>query len=113
MRLQPGKLGKIDVELTMHARGLEAMFSADSALTRELIAQGSARLKDTLTQAGMTVASVTVNGDQASQSGGNSTPRHGNQTSADTRPVKVRAEAPLASPETSPTRTNDRLNILA
>lgn len=113
MRLQPGKLGKIDVELTMHARGLEAMFSADSALTRELIAQGSARLKDTLTQAGMTVASVTVNGDQASQSGGNSTPRHGNQTSADTRPVKVRAEAQLASPETSPTRTNDRLNILA
>ncbi|NDE41057.1 MAG: flagellar hook-length control protein FliK, partial [Betaproteobacteria bacterium] len=32
MRLQPGKLGRIDVELSMHARGLEAMFSADSAL---------------------------------------------------------------------------------
>ena len=113
MRLQPGKLGKIDVELTMHARGLEAMFSADSALTRELIAQGSARLKDTLTQAGMTVASVTVNGDQTRQSGGNSTPRHGNQASADPRPVKALREAPLASVETSPTRTNDRLNILA
>ena len=113
MRLQPGKLGKIDIELTMQARGLEAMFSADSALTRELIVQGSTRLKDTLTQAGMTVASVTVNGDQASQSGGNSTPRHGNPATASAEPAKVRAEAPLVSPEASPTRTNDRLNILA
>jgi flagellar hook-length control protein FliK len=113
MRLQPGKLGKIDIELTMHARGLEALFSADSALTRELIAQGSARLKDTLTQAGMTVASVTVNGDQARQSGGNPTPQHGNQAYADPRPVKAPREEPLASVETSPTRTNDRLNILA
>ena len=113
MRLQPGKLGKIDVELTMHARGLEAMFSADSALTRELIAQGSARLKDTLTQAGMTVASVTVNGDQTSQSGGNSTPQRGNQSTADARPVKARAEVSAAVPETPSTRTDYGLNILA
>ncbi len=113
MRLQPGKLGKIDVELTMHARGLEAMFSADSALTRELIAQGSARLKDTLTQAGMTVASVTVNGDQTSQSGGNSTPQRGNQSTADARPVKARAEVSAAVPETTSTRTDNGLNILA
>ena len=113
MRLQPGKLGKIDVELTMHARGLEAMFSADSALTRELIAQGSARLKDTLTQAGMTVASVTVNGDQTSQSGGNSTPQRGNQSTADARPVKARAEVSAAVPETPSTRTDNGLNILA
>ena len=113
MRLQPGKLGKIDVELTMHARGLEAMFSADSALTRELIAQGSARLKDTLTQAGMTVASVTVNGDQTSQSGGNSTPQRGSQSTADARPVKARAEVSAAVPETTSTRTDNGLNILA
>ena len=113
MRLQPGKLGKIDVELTMHARGLEAMFSADSALTRELIAQGSARLKDTLTQAGMTVASVTVNGDQTRQSGGNSTPQRGNQSTADARPVKARAEVSAAVSETSSTRTDNGLNILA
>ena len=113
MRLQPGKLGRIDVELTMHARGLEAMFSADSALTRELIAQGSARLKETLTQAGMTVASVTVNGDQTSQSGGNSTPQRGNQSTADARPVKARAEVSAAVPETTSTRTDNGLNILA
>ena len=113
MRLQPGKLGKIDVELTMHARGLEAMFSADSALTRELIAQGSARLKDTLTQAGMTVASVTVNGDQTRQSGGNSAPQRGNQSTADARPVKARAEVSAAVSETSSTRTDNGLNILA
>lgn len=113
MRLQPGKLGKIDVELTMNARGLEAMFSADSALTRELIAQGSARLKDTLAQAGMTVASVIVNGDQARQSGGNSTPQHGHQATAYPQTIKARTEAHGEGPETLPTGTIDRLNILA
>jgi flagellar hook-length control protein FliK len=113
MRLQPGKLGKIDVELTMHTRGLEALFSADSALTRELLAQGTNRLKETLTQAGMTLASVTVNGDQARQSGGNSTPQRGNQAPADGRPVKARAEMLTVSTETSSPRTYDGLNILA
>ena len=113
MRLEPGKLGKIDVELTMHTRGLEALFSADSALTRELLTQGTNRLKETLNQAGMTLASVTVNGDQARQSGGNSTPQRGNQPNADTRPVKARAEVSAAGAETSSPRTYDGLNILA
>jgi hypothetical protein len=113
MRLQPGKLGKIDVELAMHARGLEATFSADSALTRELIAQGTNRLKDTLAQAGMTVASVTVNGDQARQSGGNPTPQRGNQNEVEAVTVNARAAVLTAAPETSPTNTDDRLNILA
>ena len=114
MRLQPGKLGRIDVELSMHARGLEAMFSADSALTRELIVQGTARLKDTLAQAGMTVASMTVNGDQTRQSGGNSTPQQGYKAASDALPTKTRVEEPRAVVAQTPAVTaTDRLNILA
>ena len=113
MRLQPGKLGRIDVELSMHARGLEAMFSADSALTRELIVQGTARLKDTLAQAGMAVASVTVNGDQSRQSGGNSTPQQGYKAASDALPTKARVEEPRAVVQTPVATATNRLNILA
>ena len=113
MRLQPGKLGRIDVELSMHARGLEAMFSADSALTRELIVQGTARLKETLAQAGMTVASMTVNGDQTRQSGGNSTPQQGYKAAPDALPTKARVEEPRAVAQTTAVTATDRLNILA
>ncbi|MCX7234191.1 MAG: flagellar hook-length control protein FliK [Burkholderiales bacterium] len=113
MRLQPGKLGRIDVELSMHARGLEAMFSADSALTRELIVQGTARLKETLAQAGMTVASMTVNGDQTRQSGGNSTPQQGYKAASDALPTKARVEEPRAVVQTPVLTATDRLNILA
>lgn len=113
MRLQPGKLGRIDVELSMHARGLEAMFSADSALTRELIVQGTARLKETLAQAGMTVASMTVNGDQTRQSGGNSTPQQGYKAASDALPTKARVEEPRAVVQTPAVTATDRLNILA
>ena len=113
MRLQPGKLGRIDVELSMHARGLEAMFSADSALTRELIVQGTARLKETLAQAGMTVASMTVNGDQTRQSGGNSTPQQGYKAASDALPTKARVEEPRAVAQPTAVTATDRLNILA
>lgn len=77
MRLRPESLGQIDVELKMHAGGLDALFSAENSVTRELIALGSGKLKDALTQTGMAVASVWVSGDQSRQSGGNSTPRNG------------------------------------
>jgi flagellar hook-length control protein FliK len=77
MRLRPESLGQIDVELKMHAGGLDALFSAENSGTRDLIALGSGKLKDALTQTGMTVASVWVSGDQSRQAGGNSTPRGG------------------------------------
>jgi flagellar hook-length control protein FliK len=74
MRMQPGSLGQIHIELDMHAGGLDALFSTDNNVTRELLAQGSAKLKDTLSQSGMEVASVWVNGDGSRKSGGNPTP---------------------------------------
>lgn len=73
LRLQPESLGRVDVSLEMHSGGLDALFTAENGVTRELIAQGSAKLRDALTQSGMAVASVFVNSEQGRQSDGNPT----------------------------------------
>ena len=75
LKLNPGHLGKIDVELDMNAGGLDAIFKSDNSITRELITQGMAKLKDSLSQSGMSVANVWVNSENQRESGGNSTPR--------------------------------------
>jgi len=114
MRMQPAALGVVNVELDMHAGGLDASFSADNAIARELMAQGSNRLKETLADAGMTVASVTINRDQSRQSGGNSTPGKGRGA-----PTFVGATgriAPAAKdsrPNVTYTTPTDGLNVLA
>ena len=80
MRMDPASLGRIDMELDMRAGGLDAVFRSDNPLTRELIAQGLPKLKESLSQSGTAVANVWVNGDSARQSGGNPTP-HQNPSS--------------------------------
>ena len=74
MRMDPASLGRIDLELQMRAGGLDAVFRSDNPLTRELIAQGLPKLRESLSQSGTAVANVWVNGDSARQSGGNPTP---------------------------------------
>jgi len=78
LKLNPGHLGSIEVELDMHNGGLDALFKTDNTLTRELIAQGMPKLKEGLAQSGMAVANVWVNSDSQRESGGNSTPRQNN-----------------------------------
>ena len=80
LKLNPAHLGKIDVELDMSASGLDAIFKTDNQLTRELIAQGMNKLKDSLAQSGMTVANVWVNSENQRGSGGNSTPRQNSES---------------------------------
>ncbi|PUE16547.1 flagellar hook-length control protein FliK [Limnohabitans sp. MMS-10A-178] len=75
LKLNPAHLGRIDVELDMSSNGLDAIFKTDNQLTRELIAQGMNKLKDSLAESGMTVANVWVNSENQRGSGGNSTPR--------------------------------------
>ena len=82
MRMDPASLGRIDMELDMRAGGLDAVFRADNPLTRELIAQGLPKLKESLSQSGTAVANVWVNGDSARQSGGNPTPSKDHQNHA-------------------------------
>jgi len=113
LRMQPAALGRIDVELDMHAKGLDATFTSDNAVTRELMAQGSARLRDTLTQTGTTVASVVVNGDSGRQSGGNSTPGQkpkGEQNANNKKGVSPALVQTAAMP---PAAQGDGLNVLA
>jgi len=75
LKLNPGHLGQIDVELDMHAGGLDAVFRTENMLTKELITQGMSKLKDSLAQSGTTVADVWVNSESKRESGGNPTPQ--------------------------------------
>lgn len=107
MRMDPASLGRIDLELDMHANGLDAVFRSDNPLTRELIAQGLPRLRDSLQQSGTTVAQVWVNGDSAGQAGGNPTPQsRAPQETARSSGSTSAAEAP-ALPAASTRRTSD------
>ena len=113
MRMQPATLGRIDVELNMHAAGLDAKFSSDNAVTRELMAQGSAKLRDTLSQTGTTVASVTVNGDSGRQSGGNSTPGQKSKGTPSANSKKNAADPVVAAVAAPSATQSDGLNVLA
>ena len=74
MRLDPANLGRIELDLDMSAGGLDAVFRSDNQVTRDLIAQGLPRLRESLSQSGTAVANVWVQGDSSRQSGGNPTP---------------------------------------
>jgi hypothetical protein len=113
MRMQPAALGTVKVELDMHAGGLDASFSADNAITRELMVQGSNRLKETLAGAGMTVASVTVNRDQSRQSGGNSTPGKGRGSSTSVGAAEGTPATKVLASRVADTVSTDGLNVLA
>ena len=90
LKLNPAHLGKIDVELDMNASGLDAVFKSDNLLTRDLITQGMGKLKDSLSQSGMTVANVWVNSENQRGSGGNSTPRQQSGSNSDVQTAAVK-----------------------
>jgi len=114
LKLNPGHLGKIDVELDMSKGGLDAVFKSDNSLTRELISQGMSKLKDSLSQSGMTVANVWVNSENQRQSGGNSTPRQqaGSDNAVNT-PVKAVQEASATEARIRDLRSSNAWDTLA
>jgi flagellar hook-length control protein FliK len=111
LKLNPAHLGKIDVELDMSAAGLDAVFKTDNQLTRELIAQGMNKLKDSLAQSGMTVANVWVNSENQKGSGGNSTPRE--NTGSDSSVNASVTEVTAAEPRIKELRSSDAWDTLA
>ena len=113
LRMQPAALGRIDVELDMHAKGLDATFTSDNAITRELMAQGATRLRETLTQTGTTVASVVVNGDSGRQPGGNSTPGQKPKGEQNANRKKGVNEALVHTAAMPAAAQGDGLNLLA
>jgi len=114
LKLNPGHLGKIDVELDMNAGGLDAVFKSDNSLTRELISQGMPKLKDSLSQSGMSVANVWVNSENQRQSGGNSTPRQQGETEKSVNaPANVVKEASAADTRIRDLRSSNAWDTLA
>ena len=73
LSLRPATLGHIEVEMRMRSGELDAIFTAPQAMTRELLQEGMSKLKDTLNQMGMDVASMQVGDGQTQKRGGEST----------------------------------------
>ena len=111
LKLNPAHLGKIDIELDMRSGGLEAVFKTDNLITRELISQGMPKLKDSLSESGMTVANVWVNSENQKGSGGNSTPRQ-NSESDNTVNAPV-SEVKAAETRIKELRSSDAWDTLA
>ena len=72
--LKPASLGLVDVQLEMRDGKLTAQFHSDTALTQDLLQNGSQRLKDALADLGLNNASVLV-GQGQSQSAGQNNPQ--------------------------------------
>ena len=111
LKLNPAHLGRIDVELDMSANGLDAIFKTDNQLTRELIAQGMNKLKDSLAESGMTVANVWVNSENQRGSGGNSTPRQ--NSDSDKQVIDPVSDVKAAESRIKELRSSDAWDTLA
>jgi flagellar hook-length control protein FliK len=83
LSLRPATLGHIEVEMRMRSGELDTVFTAPQALTRELLQEGMSKLKDTLIQMGMDVASVQVGDGQTQKRGGDSTPKQMSKSAND------------------------------
>jgi len=113
LHLKPVELGHIEVDLKMKDNGLEAKFTASQSMARELLESGLGRLKETLQQSGMDVASVRVNDGLSSRNGGDPTPRHpqqGHHGSTPKENVPIESEA-LVAPGNS-TISDGRLDLM-
>jgi flagellar hook-length control protein FliK len=74
LQLRPATLGHIEVEMRMRSGEFDAVFIAPNTTTRDLLQEGMTKLRETLSQMGMDVASIQVGGGQTGQSGGEPTP---------------------------------------
>ncbi|MBM3397014.1 MAG: flagellar hook-length control protein FliK [Betaproteobacteria bacterium] len=67
--LNPKNMGEVQVNLHMQGGGLDGSFVASQAATRDLLNDGLQRLRDTLSAAGMNVASLDVGAGHSSRQG--------------------------------------------
>lgn len=93
LQLRPATLGHIEVEMRMRNGEFDAVFTAPNALTRDLLQDGMAKLRETLSQMGMDVANIHVGGGQTGQNGGDPTPGSSGSKSA---PVEANAQESTA-----------------
>lgn len=111
LQLRPTTLGHIEVEMRLRSGEFDAVFTAPHQLTRDLLQDGMSRLKETLSQMGMDVASIHVQDGQSGQRGGESTP-------GGTLAGKAKEEPESKETQTDPTlaqqvkKPSDGLDIL-
>jgi len=111
LKLNPAHLGKIDIELDMRSGGLEAVFKTDNLVTRELISQSMPKLRDSLSESGMTVANVWVSSENQKGSSGNSTPQQNSESDKTAKdPV---SEVKVAESRIKELRSSDAWDTLA
>lgn len=103
--LRPATLGHIEVEMKMLSGQLDAVFTAPQAMTRELLQDGMSKLKDTLNQMGMDVASMQVGDGQTRQRGGESTP--GQMSKSTNTGVEGSESAPAPTVSASPMKMGE------
>ena len=83
--LKPASLGLVDVQLEMRDGQLSAQFHAENGLTKDLIQNGSTRLKEALAELGMNNAYVSVGQDNRQSSQGGSGQSSQRQAAGDNR----------------------------
>ena len=103
MMLKPANLGNIEVEMRLRNGELDANFTASQAATRDLLQDGLPKLKDTLTQMGMDVASMNIGGGSNPKNGGEPTPQQ-------TQNFKASAAQEAGAPEEQPVIQSKQVN---
>ena len=111
LQLRPATLGHIEIEMRMRSGEFDAVFTAPNTTTRDLLQDGMAKLRDTLSQMGMNIAYVHVGDGQTGQSGGDSTPGFAKGKPAQTQALaqESTAEIPRAPRVKDP---RDGLDVL-
>ena len=109
--LRPATLGHIEVEMRMRSGEFDAVFTAPVAATRELLQDGMGRLRNTLSEMGMDVASIQVGNDKNSKSGEESTPGHPRSSPAERTQETGPSDPQPATVQRLPRRT-DGLDVM-
>ena len=98
MMLKPANLGDIAVEMRLRNGELDANFTVSQAMTRDLLQDGLPKLKDTLTQMGMDVASMQIGGGSSQKNGGEPTPQQphtgGSMAKSEPHDEPLKAQSP-------------------
>lgn len=111
MMLKPANLGNVEVEMRLRNGELDANFTASQASTRDLLQDGLPKLKETLTQMGMDVASMNIGGGSSQKNGGDSTPQQAKSLAAAKQTEQPEDLATTASKSITPTG-QDGLDVM-
>lgn len=111
MMLKPANLGDVEVQMRLRNGELDASFTASQSATRDLLQDGLPKLKDTLTQMGMDVASMNIGGGSSQRNGGDPTPQQSRALNAQTAPEHSEEQAVIQNTRVTPSGP-DGLDVL-